>query len=351
MISLVMIARDEERAIGRALASAAPFVEETVVLDTGSRDATREIAARHGARVEAFEWCDDFAAARNAALDLARHPWRLVLDADEWVSRGGDGLRAWCAAHDDGVLGAIEVRSDFDVRAESSALRDAFELGVSVDRIARVLPEGMGFGGRIHEQPQGGAAILPTGLVVRHDGYTDARKAEKAGRNERLLRLEIQRRDSPYLHYQLAKDLEFHGRQPEALQAYRQALASTPPTAGWRHALVVRTLDALIAARAHREALELFEAERSTWRDSPDLFFSAGNLFLDVALARPLESRHLLAVAADCWRHCLAIGERPELGGSVIGRGSHLAQHNLDVVLGRLGAPPGESSASRGKGR
>ena len=47
-----------------------PIASEVVVLDTGSSDRTRELAAALGARVETFEWTGDFAAARNAALDL-----------------------------------------------------------------------------------------------------------------------------------------------------------------------------------------------------------------------------------------------------------------------------------------
>ena len=93
-IALVMIVRDEARCLERCLASARPWVDEMVVLDTGSRDGTPEIASAMGARVSHFEWCDDFAAARNAALALTDAAWRLVLDADEWITQGGDCLAA-----------------------------------------------------------------------------------------------------------------------------------------------------------------------------------------------------------------------------------------------------------------
>jgi len=41
-------------------------------------------------------------------------------------------------------------------------------------------------------------------------------------------------------------------------------------------------------------------------------------------------------LAETAWERCLAIGERPELEGSVEGRGSHLARHNLDVLRQQL---------------
>jgi glycosyltransferase involved in cell wall biosynthesis len=70
-VALVMIVRNEAPRIVRALASVSHCVDEMVVLDTGSTDATVALARSAGARVGHFDWCDDFAAARNAALNRA----------------------------------------------------------------------------------------------------------------------------------------------------------------------------------------------------------------------------------------------------------------------------------------
>ena len=99
-ISLCMIARDEAAQLPRCLASVRGAVDEVVLVDTGSRDRTREIAREHGARVESFAWCDDFAAARNASLARASGDWVLVLDADEELPEATRaGLRAALAVH------------------------------------------------------------------------------------------------------------------------------------------------------------------------------------------------------------------------------------------------------------
>src|SRR5262252_4050456 len=82
-LALCVIAKNEERFIRECLESARDFVDEMIVVDTGSTDRTREIARECGARVEEFVWCDDFAAARNASIDAATTDWILVLDADE----------------------------------------------------------------------------------------------------------------------------------------------------------------------------------------------------------------------------------------------------------------------------
>jgi tetratricopeptide (TPR) repeat protein len=82
-LSLSMIVRDEAERIDAALASVAGFVDEMVVLDTGSSDDTVAIAERCGAVVASMPWPGDFAPARNRALELVRGDWVLVLDADE----------------------------------------------------------------------------------------------------------------------------------------------------------------------------------------------------------------------------------------------------------------------------
>ena len=91
-IALVTIARNEARCLQRCLDSARPWVDEMWVLDTGSVDATMAIAEASGAGVAQFMWCDDFAAARNAALLLTDADWCVVLDADEWIS---EGVNVW----------------------------------------------------------------------------------------------------------------------------------------------------------------------------------------------------------------------------------------------------------------
>ena len=84
-LSVCVIARDEEAVIGRCLESVEPAADQIVVVDTGSVDRTVEIAEGYGATIGHFTWCDDFAAARNASLELATGDWILWLDADDYL--------------------------------------------------------------------------------------------------------------------------------------------------------------------------------------------------------------------------------------------------------------------------
>jgi glycosyltransferase involved in cell wall biosynthesis len=83
-LSLLVLTYNEAGNIARCLDSV-PFAQEKLVIDSGSTDATAQIAAAHGARVVAQPWLG-FGPQRRAATALARHPWILFLDADEWLS-------------------------------------------------------------------------------------------------------------------------------------------------------------------------------------------------------------------------------------------------------------------------
>ena len=70
-VSLCMIVKNEEDVLERCLESAAGLVDEIIIVDTGSTDRTRKIAARFTDKIFDFSWRDDFSAARNASFSHA----------------------------------------------------------------------------------------------------------------------------------------------------------------------------------------------------------------------------------------------------------------------------------------
>ncbi len=82
-LSLCMIVKNEEATLPQCLESVKNFVDEMIVMDTGSADKTVEIAHSFGAKVFHFDWCNHFSEARNEALKYVEGDWVLVLDADE----------------------------------------------------------------------------------------------------------------------------------------------------------------------------------------------------------------------------------------------------------------------------
>jgi hypothetical protein len=324
-LALVVIARNEAPRIGRLLASVAPWVDSMLVLDTGSADDTAALAAAHGARVEHFAWCDDFAAARNAALALAGADWHLVLDADEWLLDGGAALAALRHTAPD-FVGALQLQDQ------------GAAAGTVNDWLSRVLPGSLRYAGRVHEQPQHALPVRRLPLRVAHDGYTRERLAAKRGRNRALLQAELALHPADaYLWYQLGKDHAAYDEHAPAAAAFEQAQALRASDSPWRCDLTARQLYALKKCGQHARGAVLAEAQLSACGDSPDFFFALGDLLLDWTAERPHEAAHLLPLARAAWQRCLALGERPDQPGSVQGRGSWLAAHNLAVVHEGLG--------------
>lgn len=335
--ALVMIARNEARLISAVLHSMKPWVDEMVVLDTGSTDDTVVLAKTSGARVAHFTWVNDFSAARNAALDLSDADWHIVVDADEVLQHGGEQLLALRDLQPD-FVGRVEVCSAYGpTDTPGAAAQEASSW------LPRVLPRGVHFEGRVHEQPSSTLPKRDLPIRFKHDGYLPEQMRTKGDRNRQLLELAVQQAPhNAYLHYQLGKDHEVHDRFEPALQAYNQALSLLGPETSrepsWRHDLMLRRLFTLKALGHLSEAVQYAETEMPTWHDSPDFYFVLGDVLLDFVVAHPEQAGHLVPMIRQAWERCLEIGENPSLEGAVHGRGSVLARQNLsllDQLLGR----------------
>lgn len=86
LVSLAMIVKNEEVFLSRCLESVKNFVDEIIIVDTGSTDLTKFIAGQYTDKIYDFLWCDDFAKARNFAFSQASCKYVLWLDADDYVS-------------------------------------------------------------------------------------------------------------------------------------------------------------------------------------------------------------------------------------------------------------------------
>ena len=172
ILAATMIVKNEEAVLARCLTSLQGIVDEIHVHDTGSTDATPDIAAEFGAVVTHGPWTGDFAAARNAALEGCTADWALVVDADDQVVADAAALREVLANTGAGVLQA-EVHNIREYASESAFLSG---------RVFR--PRWAMWKGKVHEQLVGRTKSLRVESVpshvlhVRHSGYlstTDAR--------------------------------------------------------------------------------------------------------------------------------------------------------------------------------
>ena len=170
-----MIVKNEETNISTCLESVRGVFDEIVVLDTGSKDRTVEIARSFGARVFDFVWVDDFAAARNAALACARGDYAFWLDADDLIEPPQrakvEGL--FGRLRPGGTMPAFVVRCACDPGPDGSG-------GDTVVDHVRLFPliEGVRWTYRVHEQilpalKRAGVPVEWTDITVRHTGYAD----------------------------------------------------------------------------------------------------------------------------------------------------------------------------------
>lgn len=324
-VCLAMVVRDEERSLARAITSAADLVDEIVVVDTGSIDNTVEVARTHGARVTHFAWRDDFAAARNEALNQADADVVFMMDGDEWVEPGApQALRRWAAGAPAGAAGEVTVLSETE--SDGAVL-------MSTAHIVRVVPQGSRFVGQVHEQATGYTSLTPVpGLQLRHDGYRSPQLNRKKGRNERILRqLLADSPDDPYLLFQFGRERQITGAYAEAADAYLAALPHVDETTPWRDEVRTRAIVSLQRSGRSKDALAM-TTDMLNRAPSAEVLFAAGSLFLDLAVATPSRRGTFIPMARSAWRACLEVGEPTDGRDSTPGCGSFLAAENLAAL-------------------
>jgi len=218
-ISACLMVRDEARVLPRCLRSIAGAYDELCIVDTGSTDATLEIARKAGARIHSFTGCngadgriEDFAAGRNAALGIATGDWILQIDADEVLAPGG----------------VARLRRHSRNRALTSVAVTMSSEGARWLSIRMHRRSGLSYVGRLHEYTErdGETRTLSDRSIVITNRPDKRGKESAAQRNMRLLHLEIaDHPDNARAMFQLGNELRCLGRLEEAIAQYRAAVA------------------------------------------------------------------------------------------------------------------------------
>ena len=282
LLSVCMIVKNEEANLDRCLRSVHQVADEIVVVDTGSQDRTVEIAQHYGAKVSHFEWCDDFAAARNAALARATGRWVLQMDADEeLVTNGAGQLRRL-------VSGATPTCWGFFVPCQLYELRDGCQTYHTIRRLLlfRNHPD-LRYFSRIHEHVRytgkGPRPEFPytDDLTILHYGYLpdQVELKQKHERNLRLLRQAVaEEPEEPFHLFNLGQQLFSMGRPAEAIEPLQRAIAlCDDPWRDYLSTAYVTLLSALNNTGRAEEALPVIaEAERRLPVQTADLWYLAG---------------------------------------------------------------------------
>lgn len=279
-ISVCIIAKNEEARIEKCLASIKPCGFEIIVVDTGSTDRTKEIAAKYADKVLDFVWCDDFSAARNFSLQAASNNWIFMMDCDEWIKTiDVEELNFFRKHHADSV-GAISrenlITADGQLTLNNTDYTERF--------FNRKLYHYVGI---IHEQlrPIRGSELpcLLLHTTIEHTGYdmTPEEQIAKGKRNLSLLHKQLEEdAENPYTYYQLGKGYEIVEDYEAACEYYGKGLYfDVDPELAYVQAMVIAYGNALLRTGQKETALG-FESIYDAFCASADFVYLMGRIYM-----------------------------------------------------------------------
>ena len=319
-IGLVMIVKNEQRSLRKCLSRAKKLVDEVYITDTGSTDDTLKIAEEFQAHISHFEWKNDFASARNFALEQSDCDWNLLLDADEYLVSGKKkDLQRF--AERGGHVGAI--------RRYDSYMEESGEISKASTYTTRFIPKGIFYEGRVHEQVVSGLPIAPLPLVFEHDGYLQGGKGE---RNLTILLEELEGKpEDSYTLYQVSRTLWLM-KEYERADGYFERFYKLVPDrgTGYRTSGVISYLYNLLEVKKYEEGFRLIEAEKERLDEYADYHFACGTFYTKAIFSNVEKYVAHLPNIEKSYKRCMEIGEVPEHEG-VKGNGSFKAAYNLGV--------------------
>ncbi|MCL2559310.1 MAG: glycosyltransferase family 2 protein [Turicibacter sp.] len=211
-LSLAMIVKNEEAVLARCLDCVKEIVDEIIIVDTGSTDATVEIARTYTDKIYHYEWHNHFAAARNFSFSKATGDYIMWLDADDVLE-----------ASEQRKL--LALKQDFDTDIDVALLK--YNVGFDADGNVtmsnyreRILKRASDFRWEepVHE------CIAPRGKIERFDIAVTHGEKVRAHSDRNLKIYEAQSELSPRGMFYYARELRDHGRLEEAVVQYKAFL-------------------------------------------------------------------------------------------------------------------------------
>ncbi len=284
-ISACVITKNEEEVMGQWIQTLKTCTDEQILVDTGSTDHTVEIAAAAGMKTYYFSWQDDFAAAKNFALEQATGDWIVFLDADEYFSEDAcrDIRHIIAREHRrvDSVDAILCPLINIDVDQYSQEINRSLTL-----RIFRNAPY-LRYTGKVHENirnEHGHLNILveKKNLAIYHTGYSSQRLQGKLKRNLSLLLADIEKNGEQVHHYRYLLDCYIGlGEYEKAIKYAKLHIESAATSVGSESDVYRNLIIALNAIQAEPKEIELYcETAIRKFPAIPDFYIYKGMLRL-----------------------------------------------------------------------
>ncbi|WP_378953198.1 glycosyltransferase [Pelosinus sp. sgz500959] len=323
-ISLAMIVRNEGSRLAHCLDSVKDAVDEIVIVDTGSSDDTMEVARQYTENVYSYQWKDDFAAARNYALQQTTSEWILSLDADEQLHMEPDDLRSLLntSAYSAFCLPLCALKP-----LTNNHQYDRF-------MVLRLFQRQYRFKGVIHEHVSiddpstVGYASHP---IIWHTPVSLAERHRRRGRNIAMLKKTIctQNPIDPHLLYYIGTEWFGVRRADLAIDAFKKALKEfSPEQIAFRSPTVRHLISCYKSVGKLDEAICLCLEESQHYPNYCDLFFEGGVLF---------ELKKEYEVGMKWFKEAINSGPPPLPFFHTDGTDSYLAYYHLGYCAEKLG--------------
>lgn len=324
-LSLAMIVKNEEKKLARCLDSIKDYIDEIVIVDTGSTDNTKKIAESFGAKIYDFAWCNDFSKARNFSIEKTSGDYVFVLDADNVVlDFPKDKVMKYLNGKK--VLGLGEIINCYTENEQRI---------VHKSLAAAIFPKEARYVRAIHEHIEESFPRVKLPISIFHDGY-DNRDESKFKRNIEILEKTLQEKDDAYLMYKLAKEYKGLNQMQKADEQFAKAYSLAQRNSNYFPNIVVEYLSNLIDLKYYDEALQLINDEEKNFPDFPEFYFICGDFYLELVLSEPQKNIQYFNKIKESYEKCISIGENPKYQG-VVGFGSFMSMHNLGTFYEVLG--------------
>mgnify|MGYP000220812130 CR=1 FL=1 len=321
-LSLCIITKDEEKNIARCINSVKDVVDEIVVVDTGSKDKTIEIAESLGARVIHTKWEDDFSKARNTAIENAKSDWILFLDADEVVKREDVG-KIRPLLEDDTVEAYMFKFVNYgggSISTGRTTIHYNFKLFRNNGKLRYVYP--------IHENLKNvvdnrAPIYKESGITILHYGYLNETRIEK-NKTQRYINMIskylMTHPNDMFQHLNLGVEY-FNAKEYDKalkhLQIVQKRIKTNSPLSVRLYIYLIQTYAEM---KDYDTALKIVSSVKSAYEKIPDFHFLEGAIYFK-------QKRYQKAV--ETFNRCFSIGDCEGRANFIGGAGSYRAKYMI----------------------